>query len=265
MPDNPNQPNGPTAVVDAPTTAQATAADKAIADVKQAASTGREITEFTLPDGQVFKGANTQEVLAKIAASKSQANEHITKIQKENAELRAKIAEQDGKFNALGQALNPTAADPSQTFDRMHYFSLLEQDPLKAQNYLRTFDPAYKELVTFKKQTQLQTVGSMFLGQNPDFPATPENVQLLMDEVELLGGLEQGDVARRLKAAYLSLQADGKIKPIKRDAVGPTPPPSIRTASAPISAGDEDIVKRLMNAPTEQDRLRILRESGRQV
>ena len=260
MPDNPN-PNG-SPVAAAPTGAPDAQADKAIAAVTQAASAGREVTEFTLPDGQVFKGANTQDLLAKIAASKSQANEHITKIQKENAELRNSVAQFEAKLGRLGEALNPSQTDQ---FDRMQYFTLLENDPRKAQQYLRTFDPDYKELVDFKKQTQMQGFGAIFLSQNPDFPSTPENINLLMEEVNALGGLEQGDVAKRLRAAYLTLKEEGKIKPIRKDAAGPTPPPSIRTTSAPISTGDADIVKRLMNAPTEQDRLRILRESGRQV
>lgn len=264
MPDNPQAANNgsPTAAAVATPTTDAQV-DKAIQDVKQAASTGREITEFTLPDGQVFKGASTQELLQKIAASKSQANEHIKKIQDENATLRASLATLEAKLGKLGEALNPNAPDPAQQFDRIHYFQLLEQDPLKAHQYARAFDPDYKDLVTFKKQTQLQTVGSMFLSQHPDFPATPENVQLLLDEVQNFGGIEDGDVAKRLKAAYLSLQAEGKIKPIRKDATGPTPPPTIRGTSAPISEVDQDLAKRVANASTMEEARRIMREAGR--
>lgn len=260
MPDPIVVPGSPAPVAGATPSAEAQA-NKAIADVQQAASTGREVTEFTLPDGQVFKGASTQELLRNIAASKVTANEHISKIQKENQELRTSLATLESRMGKLGEALNPSAQ--TDQFDRLKYFQLLENDPLGAQGYMRGFDPDYKDLVTFKKQSTLQGFGATFLSQNPDFPATPDNVNMLMEEVGILGGVEQGDVARRLRAAYLSLQADGKIRPIRRDAQGPTPPPSVRTSSVPISASEDDLAKRVANAPTMDEARRIMRESGR--
>ena len=114
-----------------------------IQEVQQAAvlETPAVPIEVKLATGQVYKGANHQEVIDQLV----KAQEHSS----------AKIKEQGDSINAMQQAQLPVAEPPKEgEFDKTTYWNLWADDPMKAKAYQDGFDPVQRELQQSAEQTR---------------------------------------------------------------------------------------------------------------
>jgi|TARA_R100001086_G_scaffold174763_2_gene96081 hypothetical protein len=112
-----------------------------IQEVKQAKVIDDPPVEVKLSTGQVYRGANQQEVIDQLVKAQENAS--------------ARIKEQGDSINAMQQVRQPEVQQPKEgEFDKTHYWTLWADDPMKAQAYQNGFDPTQQELRNVAEQNR---------------------------------------------------------------------------------------------------------------
>ena len=218
---------------------------KTITQVQQTAAAGDRATplEVKLSTGHVFRGNTQDELLAEL----TKAQEHATKLIKEQRDELERLKTET--------APPPAAPKPTDTYDPNVYYQIWQQDPLKAQQYVDSFDPA--------KQMMWQTISRM--QYQADLDHFKQTVGFYPDEDQakaftkefIASGLQPNKDNYEL--VYYRMVNQQKIEPTVRQIRGQgSPPPSINGGGSPPPGFDMD---QFQSLPADQqaqviDRLR---------
>lgn len=184
--------------------------------------------------GAVFKGTTPEEVMEKMKQSIESGSQTIRQYKEQNEQLTS----------ALGTLQRPQPVTNGQ-FDKAKYYEMLNDDPVKAQDYLdearygRPFADVKRD---FDRSARVTSEVSQLMEINK----FQQNLARIGEEYQ--GSAETGDAlleqlgkrdltADNLTAAYVELKASGKIK-VAAKAAEPTtqqkkPPASPRGTGAP--------------------------------
>lgn len=177
--------------------------------------------EYKLADGSVVKAENVEEAFKNVAKMKEDTSAALK-------EERVKREEMEQRLTAL-QAEVAQRKEPAREeggFNREHYFRLVGEDPIMAQNYLDAArygipDPAQVPAYfqnAFQKVTNLEQsqIAATFINSHPDFPGGTESSQILTKEVVRLS--QQGHPVNMdtMEIAWQNCVNSEQIKPIEQ-------------------------------------------------
>lgn len=217
-----------------------------------------------LGDGSVVEGANLEEAFKNLQTMKVNAsNAILTERQKrEQAEQEAQ------RFKQEAERLKA----PKQTngFNNDHYYKLLNEDPIEAQNYIDRYrfgveNPveAFNYMRQAVDEVKQQSVGAQFLQQHAeDFPATQEAAKLLRQKTEEL--IKEGHPfgLRTLNLAYDDLVDSGALKPMEKKKDDATViPPSLTGAGGATT----DITESQAEKMSDAELLAAMKKAGMTV
>jgi hypothetical protein len=236
--------------------------DQAQSAVRDAVAGGGTPTRVELKSGEVFEAPSPELLIQKLAEAKQHATEFIDTLKSENAELRP----YKEKWQAFEKTFSAPAPQSSPEFDSAKYYTLLNENPVAANQYLLEHTPEWKELREFKEQQRLMQVAAVFGSQNPDFPNSPEASNTLLDIATKTFGLTTAQITpETLSAAYLFGKSQGQFKASegagKPDA-GITPPPNLPSAPPTVDDASAQLAERIANAPNVAEAEKILHEAG---
>lgn len=198
--------------------------------------------ELTLADGSVIKAANQDEaikVMAKMKVDTANAlreqREKAEQLQQQNASLTAQI-------NA---APKPQPAKPQDKngFDNDRYWTLLNTEPMEAQNYLDAHrfgieDPKlvpqqFNQMRQEVSEMRQQTIAAQFYQHHAeDFPPEPQAVRSVSQRFQELVGQGFPANALTLDYGYKQLVEEGTIKPLEKKPTATTTTTTENTESA---------------------------------
>ncbi len=205
--------------------------------------------ELTLADGTVIKAANQDEAI-KVMAKMKVDTANALREAKENAEqLRQQNANLTAQINA---APKPQPAKPQEKngFDNDRYWTLLNSDPMEAQNYLDAHrfgieDPKqvpqqFAQMRQEVSEMRQQAIAAQFYQHRAEeFPAEPQAVRSVSQRFQEL--VNQGFPANALTLdfGYTQLVNEGAIKPLEKKpaATGTTAEPEQQPNPALTGAG----------------------------
>lgn len=177
--------------------------------------------EFKLGDGSVVKAASIEEAFKTVAKMKEDTAAELRRVREEAQSYRSQVDD----FTAREQAARQAASGNTKEFNRDHYYQLLNQDPIEAQNYIDRHrfgvdNPV--ESFNYMRQSvdslTQQTVAASFLQQHADdFPAgDAEAAKRLTERVTNLTNEGMPFNVRTLNLAYSELIQEGTIKPVEK-------------------------------------------------
>lgn len=183
--------------------------------------------EITLGDGSVVKGANMDEAFKNLAAMKENASLAVKTmrddLEKERLQREALSAE-------VERLKNPPKPTNGNEFNREHYYKLLNEDPIGAQDYVDRYrwdmDPVqvrqqFMEMRQRVDNITQQTVAASFLQMHADdFPPDPAAARTLTQRVsDLVTKSGFAFSTDTLNYAYGQLVDEGSIKPNEQQTV----------------------------------------------
>lgn len=243
-----DDPNNPTLVQPAP------ASVPPAPPVSTPAEAPIRIPDPTRPGG--FKEYASLDALVQ---SRVEADEHIRRLEAQAAQL---LEKQQQVVAAVGAT--PTPAEPR--FDNDQYFRLLAEDPMKAYQYQKQFDPEWQAAKAYQQQTRLQSTVQVFFAQNPDFTQNEQNFNSLLDAATQLGFREESLTPQQLTAAYAYAKTLAVRQPAPAPAQpaqpGAVPPPRLPLSANPITPGEQKLADDIWNARTRAEADDIARKAG---
>jgi hypothetical protein len=189
--------------------------------------------ELKLDDGSVIKTDTIEEAVKVVAKMKSDTAMALR-------EERQKREEMEGQINQLRTEVAQRNAPPSREdngFNKDHYYRLVGEDPLAAQNYLDAYRfqipdpsqvPAYFQ-GAFQKVTNLEqsTLAANFVNTHPDFPGGTKEAEILTKEVMRLQESGHPVNMGTLELAWRNVVDSEQIKPIEAPQEQEEPNPSL--------------------------------------
>lgn len=177
--------------------------------------------EMTLADGSVVKAENVEEAVKIVAKMKTDTSAALK-------EERTKREELETRLNALqtevSRATPPRREEGS--FDKDHYYRLVGEDPVMAQNYIDAHrfgiqDPSqvpqyFQGLQNTVNTLEQQTLAASFINSHADFPANNESAETLTKEVLRLRSIGHPVNMDTLDIAYRNCVSAELIKPIEQ-------------------------------------------------
>jgi hypothetical protein len=189
--------------------------------------------EFKLADGSVVKAENIEEAFKTVAKMKEDTS----------AALRTEREQREGlqqQMEALRAEVAQRTAPPRVSnggFDRDHYYKLVGDDPMMAQNYLDAHrfgiqDPTqvpqyFQGLQSTVSNLEQQTLAATFINTHPDFPANNDNAKILTQEVIRLREAGHPIGMDTLDLAWRNCQSAETIKPVEPPDERDEPNPSM--------------------------------------
>lgn len=203
-----------------------------------------EPIEVKLGDGSVVKGANLEEAFNNLKTMKENASSAIKTTRDELDAERQRAA---GLAAELDKFKHPPAADNGK-FSNDKYYTLLNSDPIAAQNYLDAarfgFDapeqvvPSFTSMRTQIDSMTQSSVAASFLAQHvDDFPADPDAARKLNARTfDLVNKSGFNFDVHTLNFAYDQLVNEGQIKPLDKNTQQEEPPnPSLTGGGAQVN------------------------------
>lgn len=198
--------------------------------------------ELTLDDGSIVKGTTPDEVIKTLAKMKTdtssalkEKNKEIEAMQAELAQLRAVQQAEAAKLaQSKTEQERQQRIQQNNGFDREHYYALLNDKPIDAQNYLdsfrfgipdpqqvpRAFTAMQEKISAFEQQS---VAGAFIVEHYEDYDNSPANNALLNARVTQLTSRGYPFEVATLNIAYDQLVREGAIKPLEPQAAPPAP------------------------------------------
>jgi len=187
--------------------------------------------EYKLADGTVVKAENIEEAFKTVAKMKEDTAAAL-RAERESRE------QMQGQIDQMRADLQRQAHPPDTgKFDRNHYYQLVGEDPIAAQNYLDAWrfgipDPQqvpeyFGRMSNTVTQLEQQTLAANFINLHPDFPATGENAQILTKEVMRLREAGHPVNMDTLDLAWRNCQSNDTIQPMEEPEKEEQPNPSL--------------------------------------
>jgi hypothetical protein len=188
--------------------------------------------EIKLETGETFRGANAEELANNIAAAKTHATRAIELRDRENAELRQRVAERSD------QPPQPPAADPEKTaaeqpqpFDAEKYFEMLDRDPQAALSYAASHNPHFQRMTMLTEQFADLMAVTAFHHSTPNFPSHDNEVAgKLLDRIVQSG---KDLTPQNLTTEWQGMLARGEAQPYTRPVETPAAPAAPETPAPP--------------------------------
>lgn len=201
--------------------------EQAIKEVQQSQPASGPV-EVTLDDGTVVKAGNWQEAFQAVSKMKVDTSTALRDREKQIRDMQA-----------THQPAAPVVQAPAAGFDQKHYWEMMGQDPLGAQNYLdqhrfglespeqvpQVFQSMHNTSVKTGDAFEVQS----FISRNPDWPATDAATDYVMQTLQNEGRPVN---AENLEYIYLRAVRDGVIEPLAQEQTGTFIPPSLSGSGA---------------------------------
>lgn len=177
--------------------------------------------EYKLADGSVVKAENIEEAFKTVAKMKEDTSAAL----KTEREQREQLAGQIEQLRAEVAQRNQPPPRTDGGFDKNHYYTLVGEDPMMAQNYLDAHrfgiaDPQqvpqyFQGMSSTVSNLEQQTLAASFVNMHPEFPPSNETANILTKEVIRLR--EQGHPVNMdtLDLAWRNCVNGELIKPIE--------------------------------------------------
>lgn len=177
--------------------------------------------EFKLADGSVVKAENVEEAFKTVAKMKEDTSAALKAEREQREQMQTQLT-------ALQQEMQAKNAPRHEegTFNRDHYYKLVGDDPMMAQNYLDAHrfgisDPAqvpqyFQGLQRTVSDLEQSTLAASFVNSHPDFPAGNENAQILTKEVVRLREAGHPVNMDTLDLAWRNCVSAEQIKPVEQ-------------------------------------------------
>ena len=228
--------------------------------------TADQPVELKLGDGSVVKGANLQEAFDNLKTMKENASKAKMDAERERDQYRQQVE----SLQQQVEQSRPRTQDDGKSFNKEHYYSLLNQDPIEAQDYIDRYrwemDPKqvrqrFEYIGQQVDNLTQQSVAAAFLAQHAeDFPGDPDAAKAMtsrMNELSLRGLPFNIDT---MNYAYSQLVNEQAIKPAQRqEEVTEQANPSLSGAGRP-STEDAELKKAEMMSDADLEKL--LRSKG---
>lgn len=179
------------------------------------------------PDGKHYEGS--AEELFKISS------ERYNNLFPEYDKIKGEAAKAREQLEIVQQATRGQEPEPDK-YNPQTYWSMMQADPLKAQQYLNRFDPEYQRAVVDLRATRQNQEAAIFKGAHPDFDAVNEvNIDKLTAMCGQLFGKQDVYTALQLDAAHALAFRQKESTTVSTTTVPPPPPPG---TSGSITAPD---------------------------
>lgn len=221
--------------------------------------------ELTLKDGTVVKAPSAEEAFKTVVKMYEDTKEHF---KGKTDQLAADLEAQRAEVARLAQQSRPQPTNHN-GFNNEAYYKLLNDDPIKAQNYLDSYRfgianpdevPGYFQSMDRKISAfDQQLLAASFVQQHEDFPQTAETSKELTARVADLRNQGYPVTLDTMNMAYSQLVGEGKIKPIEKRAQEPEELPPSPGGSGAVMADSEVRKAENMN---DADLEKFLREKG---
>jgi hypothetical protein len=182
--------------------------------------------EWELSDGSKIKATSYEEAFNKAVDMKVNTAAALRDRERQIEELQAKISQQP--------PVQPTPPASTTAFDQKHYWELMNQDPLQAQQYMDAarfgvqpdqVQSLYQEVFNTTQYSADKKEIEDFMQSNKDFPATKEAT----DKIWAIMGQENFPItSRNLEYVYLRAVRDGEIEPLQEESPQPWVPPNMQ-------------------------------------
>lgn len=129
-------------------TAQPTAATPPVTPTAQPPAQPQPI-EVKTTTGQVYRGNTYEEVVQQLVTAQENASRRIHELSQQVPQVQPKPADQ---------------------YDPAKYYEIFAQDPLKAQQYLDSFNPNVQRAMKVAEQVEDYAISNAFQQACPDFP-----------------------------------------------------------------------------------------------
>ena len=172
--------------------------------------------EIKLETGQVYKGANEDELLKELAKAQEHSTRHIKEQKDELERVRTELQQ-------VRSALPPPPRTDDNTYNPEKYFELWKDDPLKAHQYANQFDPeAQRVKSVIANQAQRSEIETFkdSVGFHPE--QNPQAADVFSREF-VKTGLQP--TANNMELVYYRLVNNGTLQPQVTANVNPTPVP----------------------------------------
>lgn len=193
--------------------------------------------EFKLADGSVVKAENIEEAFKTVAKMKEDTAAALKEARAGQEQLKSQI-------DALQAEVQARTTPPPREgeFNRDHYFRLVGEDPVMAQNYLDAYrfgipDPAqvptyFQNMDTRLSNLDQQTLAASFVNLHPDFPADVTNAEILTKEVIRLRNSGHPVNMDTMELAWQNCVSSEAIKPMEESEEETELPPSLGGSGA---------------------------------
>jgi len=188
--------------------------------------------EVKLADGSVVKAADMAEGFKTLVKMKEDTSAALKTEREQREQLAAQVAGLQAEVQAAKQ---PQHRDDG-AFNRDHYYKLVGDDPVMAQNYLDAYrfgisDPAqvpqyFQGIQAEVSNLTQQTLAASFINTHPEFPAGNDTAQILTKEVIKLREAGHPVNMDTLDLAWRNCVQSELIKPIEQREEEEEPNPS---------------------------------------
>lgn len=204
------------------------------------ASTTTTPIELKLADGSVIKAEDVNEALKTAVKMKEDTAAALRSMKEQFEASQAQVA----ALSSQVQQYTAPKPEPG-SFDKDRYYKLLNDDPVRAQNYVDSYrfglpeeqvPQRFTELNRNVEEIRANMLAGAFLQQHPEFP--PDQAATMRQQVEQLTNQGFPFTVDTMNLAYTQLVQVGKIKPleIEEEQKAEEPPPSPRGAGASLDA-----------------------------
>ena len=164
-------------------------AEPSAASEEPAPPAPKKLLRVDMGNGKYYTAESERELLQKLVDGKKEADRYIE-------ELKSKVSAPPAPAPSV--TLNPKApvyaGDLPDGYDHQTYLNLLAENPKKAAIYMNRelygdLEPVQtlNYVNTVAKQVQQSMIGADFVRRNPDFVPTPENAEILVNELKTHG------------------------------------------------------------------------------
>jgi len=181
--------------------------------------------ELQLEDGTVVKAPNIEEGLKIVAKMKTDT---AAALREERTKREALEQQQTALAAQVEQLRQQSQPKPQNNggYDKDHYWKLMNEDPMLAQNYLdahrfgienpEEVPTTFRRLQEDVQKNRGDQLGTLFIQQHyEDFPATPESADKLAKRVKELSDQGYPLTLDTMNLAYSKLIDEGSIKPLE--------------------------------------------------
>lgn len=173
---------------------------------------------YTASDGTVYEAETPDALLAKVAKARDDAATALKDRERQIFDLKQQVPAKKEETPVKEGA-----------FDRGEYFKLMEEDPIKAQDYLDGFRPVFKDVQAVAQQQKIRSEVMGFYANVPEYAKveTPELNTALQARLKERGREYTKD---NLALSFYELKNEGKV-------TAPAAPATERPKAPPPSAG----------------------------
>ena len=156
--------------------------------------------EYTAVDGTVYKADSNEELFKKVTDALSST--------------KTALKDREHQIHEFKSKTEPKDEEPVK-YDHSTYLQLLEKDGLKAQEYVKAFDPdvqALRKTIEEKSEVQALREETLKFYAETDYSQieTPETNTLIRQRLEEKG---RSFTADHMSLSYLELLREGKLSP----------------------------------------------------